>query len=224
VLVALADTIAAFIRAAAVTNGFVMGKTVERRGRSMKARSTASALADRRIERFSRQMTLRSEKELDQTDWRLLAELQKDGRLSYNELGRRVNLSPPAVAERVRRLEESGVIRGYRAEVDPRRAGQPLAAFVQMRCSPGRCLLKTTEAGDLPEVVEIHKLSGQWCSMLKVRVASMQHLEGLFERIGERHGQMNTHVVLSTQYEGRPVEAPAEQPRPVTPSAGWRRA
>jgi len=73
-------------------------------------------------------------------------------------------------------------------------------------------------------VVEIHKLSGQWCSMLKVRVASMEHLEGLFERIGERHGQMNTHIVLSTQYEGRPVEPPAELPRPVTPAAGWHRA
>ena len=165
-------------------------------------------------------MTLRSEKELDQTDWRLLAELQQDGRLSYNELGRRVSLSPPAVAERVRRLEETGVIRGYRAEVDARRAGQPLAAFVQMRCSPGRCLLKTTEAGDLPEVVEIHKLSGNSCTMLKVRVTSMEHLEGLFERLGE-HGEINTHVVLSTEYEGRPVGPPAETARTVTRSAGW---
>ena len=161
---------------------------------------------------------------MDQTDWRILGELQRDGRLSYNQLARRVNLSPPAVAERVRRLEEQGIITGYRALVDPAKAGLPLTAFVMMRCTPGRCLLQTSNADDYPEVVEIHKLSGQACSMLKVRVASMQHLEGLFERIGERHGQITTHVVLSTQYEGRPVEPPAEQPRTVTPSAGWRRA
>jgi Lrp/AsnC family transcriptional regulator, leucine-responsive regulatory protein len=159
---------------------------------------------------------------LDQTDWRIIAELQHDGRLSYNHLARKVNLSPPAVAERVRRLEESGVIAGYQARVDPARAGLPLTAFVQMRCSHGRCLLKTSTADDFPEVVEVHKLSGSSCTMLKVRVASMPHLEGLLERLGE-HGEMNSHVVLSTQYEGRPVQAPAPDSRPVTPSAGWNR-
>jgi Lrp/AsnC family transcriptional regulator, leucine-responsive regulatory protein len=163
------------------------------------------------------------DKALDSTDWRILDELQRDGRLSYNQLARRVNLSAPAVAERVRRLEESGVIAGYQAQVDPAKAGFPLTAFVQMRCTPGRCLLKTTTADDLPEVVEIHKLSGAICSMLKVRVASMVHLEALFERIGE-HGEINTHIVLSTQYEGRPVEPVAEQARPITVSAGWHRA
>jgi Lrp/AsnC family transcriptional regulator, leucine-responsive regulatory protein len=163
-------------------------------------------------------------KTLDPTDWRILDELQRDGRLSYNQLARRVNLSAPAVAERVRRLEEQGVIAGYQARVDPGKAGLPLTAFIQMRCTPGRCLLQTSSADDLPEVVEVHKLSGEFCSMLKVRVASMQHLEGLFERIGERHGRINTHVVLSTQFEGRPVEPPVEEARPVTPSPGWHRA
>lgn len=161
--------------------------------------------------------------QMDQTDWRILGELQRDGRLSYNQLARRVNLSPPAVAERVRRLEERGIITGYQVRVDPAKAGLPLTAFIQMRCTPGRCLLRTSESDDLPEVVEIHKLSGNMCSMLKVRVASMQHLEGLFERLGE-HGEMTTHIVLSTQYEGRPVEPPVEQARPVTPSPGWQRA
>lgn len=158
-------------------------------------------------------------RELDQTDWRIIAELQRDGRLSYNQLGRLVNMSSPAVAERVRRLEESGVIAGYQARIDPARAGLPLTAFVQLRCEHGRCLLKTTTADDFPEVVEIHKLSGGFCSMLKVRVASMAHLEGLLERLGE-HREMHSHVVLSTQYENRPVRRPAEE-RPTTPSAGW---
>ena len=91
-------------------------------------------------------MGLRTERSLDATDWRLLEELQADGRLSYNELGRRVSLSPPAVAERVRRLEDLGVIVGYQARVDPARAGLPLTAFVQMRCRLDRCLLKTSQA------------------------------------------------------------------------------
>jgi Lrp/AsnC family leucine-responsive transcriptional regulator len=160
---------------------------------------------------------------LDQTDWRIIAELQRDGRLSFNQLGRLVNMSPPAVAERVRRLEESGVIAGYEARIDPAQAGLPLTAFVQMRCATGRCLLKTTTAEDFPEVVEVHKLSGNSCSMLKVRVASMPHLEGLLERLGE-HGEMNSHVVLSTQYEGRPVQPPPADARSATQSAGWSRA
>ncbi|MGI5208260.1 Lrp/AsnC family transcriptional regulator [Spirillospora sp. CA-108201] len=104
---------------------------------------------------------------MDQTDWSILAELQRDGRLSFNRLAALVNLSPPAVAERVRRLEESGVITGYQARVDPARVGQPLTAFVQMRCALGRCLLKTSAAEDLPEVTEVHKLSGSRCSMLR---------------------------------------------------------
>jgi Lrp/AsnC family leucine-responsive transcriptional regulator len=161
-------------------------------------------------------------KSLDQTDWLIISELQQDGRLSFNQLGRRVNLSPPAVAERVRRLEESGVIAGYHARIDPARAGQPLTAFVQLRCALGHCLLKTSTADDFPEVVEVHKLSGAFCSMLKIRAASMLHLEGLIERLGQ-HGEMNSHVVLSTQYEGRPVQPVAPENRPVTQSEGWRR-
>jgi Lrp/AsnC family transcriptional regulator, leucine-responsive regulatory protein len=166
-------------------------------------------------------MAFRIERRLDDTDWRILRELQADGRLSFNELGRRVSLSPPAVAERVRRLEEAGIIAGYQARVDPARAGLPLTAFVQMRCRLDQCLLKTSKASDYPEVVEVHKLSGDHCSMLKVRAASMEHFEGLLERLG-KHGEMRTSVVLSTQYEGRPVEAPAEDYLRATQSEGWR--
>jgi len=157
--------------------------------------------------------------EPDELDWRLLAELQADARLSYNELARRVHLSSPAVAERVRRMEQAGIITGYSARVDPVRAGQPLLAFIQLRCSLGTCLLKTTRAQDYPELAEVHKLSGEHCTLLKVRASSLAHLEGLIERLGT-HGEMRTHIVLSTQYDGRPVEQPPPD-RSVTPSAGW---
>jgi Lrp/AsnC family leucine-responsive transcriptional regulator len=165
-------------------------------------------------------MAFRTERQLDEIDWSLLKQLQADGRLSYNELGRRVNLSSPAVAERVRRLEEAGVIAGYHARVDAEHAGFPVAAFVQMRCDQDRCLLKTSTASDHPEVVEVHKLSGDHCSMLKVRAGSMAHFEGLLERLG-KHGQMRTSVVLSTQYEGRPVEPRSNDWPTATQSEGW---
>lgn len=166
-------------------------------------------------------MTASRSPELDDVDWKILAELQSDARLSFNELSRRIHLSSPAVAERVRRLEESGVIAGYAARVDPAKAGQPLLAFLQLRCTQGRCLLKSTGADDFPEVTEIHKLSGEYCTMLKVRAESLAHFEGLIEQLG-RHGEMRTHIVLSTQYEHRPV-APVEKNREVTDSDGWSR-
>ena len=167
-------------------------------------------------------MAFRSERDLDDLDWRILEELQADGRLSFKELGRRVNLSSPAVGERVRRLEEAGVITGYHARVDPGQAGYPVAAFVQMRCSLSQCLLRTSAAEDYPEVVEIHKLSGDHCSMLKVWAASLEHFEGLLERLG-KHGEMRTSIVLSTQYEGRAVEPPQAEFLKATPSMGWGR-
>jgi len=156
---------------------------------------------------------------LDEVDWRLLAQVQEDGRLSFNELARRVHLSPPAVAERVRRLEQSGVIAGYSARVDPARAGQPLLAFIQLRCRIGSCLLRTTTSDDYPELVEVHKLSGEYCTMLKARASSLAHLEGLIERLGI-HGELRTHIVMSTQFDGRPIQESAPE-RPVEPSAGW---
>ena len=151
-------------------------------------------------------MTSRTERPLDATDWHILHELQADARLSFNELGRRVGLSAPAVAERVRRLEDAGIITGYHAHVDPAKVGLELTAFIQMRCALGRCLLKTTLPDDYPEVLEIHKLSGDYCAMLKVRAASMQHMEAIIERLGQ-HGEMRTSIVLSSPLEGRAIAA-----------------
>jgi Lrp/AsnC family leucine-responsive transcriptional regulator len=167
-------------------------------------------------------MTSRLEKELDDLDWHILDELQADARLSYKELSRRVNLSPPAVAERVRRLEEAGVITGYHAHVDARRAGHAVAAFVEMKCAPGACLLKTSAADEFPEIVEIHKLTGDRCAMVRVRAGSLDHFEGLLERLGW-HGEIRSSVVLSTEYEGRPVEPPVQDYMPATRHAGWTR-
>ncbi|MGH7912064.1 MAG: Lrp/AsnC family transcriptional regulator [Candidatus Dormibacteraceae bacterium] len=165
-------------------------------------------------------MALRMERGLDAADWRILQELQADARLSFNELGRRIHLSAPSVAERVRHLEDRGILTGYHATVDPSLAGHPVTAFLQMRCDRDRCLLTTSRATDYPEVCEIHKLSGDYCSLLKVRATSMEHLEGIIEQIG-RHGQMRTSIVLSTQFERRPVGPPPEDFVHASDSEGW---
>jgi Lrp/AsnC family leucine-responsive transcriptional regulator len=81
--------------------------------------------------------------------------------------------------------------------------------------------LNTTEAGDYPEVVEIHKLSGDYCTLLKVRAASIEHLEGIIDRIGHNHGELRTSIVMSTQFADRPVEAPQVELLRAPVSRGW---
>lgn len=150
-------------------------------------------------------MALRSERSLDSTDWKILRELQRDARTSFNELGRRVGLSSPSAAERVRKLEEAGILTSYGARVEPTKVGLPLLAFIQLRCAPGACLFKTGSAEQFPEVLEMYKLSGSHCALLKVAVSSMQHLEDLNERLG-RHGEQITNIVTSCVLEHRIID------------------
>ncbi len=150
-------------------------------------------------------MSFHSESPLDATDWRILRELQADARLSFNELGRRVALSAPAAAERVRKLEDRGVITGYGAQIDPAQVGLPMLVYVQMRCDPEKCLLKTSSADAFPEVLEMHRLSGNSCTLLKVAVSSMQHLEAFTERLG-KHGHLIIHIVTSSALTNRIID------------------
>lgn len=165
-------------------------------------------------------MSFGSERALDQVDWAILRELQADARLSFSRLAKLVNLSSPAVAERVRRLERDGVITGYEAQVAPATVGLSVSAFVELACDQGKCLLRTTKADDFPEVVEVHKLSGVHCAMLRLRAASLEHLDGAVERLSG-HGKVNVSVVLSTEFEGRPVEPDQTNIVRPTPSEGW---
>jgi Lrp/AsnC family leucine-responsive transcriptional regulator len=141
---------------------------------------------------------------LDSTDWRILEALQADGRASYAELARTVSMSPSAVTERVRRLEESGVITGYSAVVDPERLGLRIMAFVRLRYptnnyKPFHALIDTT-----PEVVEAHHVTGEDCFVLKVLARSMRHLEEITGRICTL-GPVTTTVVYSSPLPRRPL-------------------
>jgi Lrp/AsnC family leucine-responsive transcriptional regulator len=145
---------------------------------------------------------------LDRTDWQLLAELQRDGRSTYAELARAVAMSPSAVAERVRRLEEAGVISGYRAAVEPERVGLTVMAFVRLRYPTGNYRPFHALLDSTPEIVEAHHVTGEDCFVLKVLARSMRHLEEVTGRISGL-GSVTTSVVYSSPLAGRPIAAPA---------------
>ena len=126
-------------------------------------------------------------------------------RLSYNELSRRVGLSAPATAERVHKLEDAGIIASYGAQVDVAKLGLPLLVFIQLRCFPERCLFKTSSAEKFPEILEIHKLSGSHCALLKVALSSLEHLEAFNERLGV-HGEQITNVVTSNLFTQQVID------------------
>lgn len=138
----------------------------------------------------------------DATDWRILDFLQRDGRASFAELARAVAMSPSAVTERVRRLEEAGVIRGYAAVVDPERLGLPILAFVRLRYPNGNYKPFHDLVAGTPEILEAHHVTGDDCFVIKVTARSMRHLEEVSGRIGAL-GSVTTSVVYSSPLPGR---------------------
>ncbi|MET7441838.1 Lrp/AsnC family transcriptional regulator [Streptomyces sp. NPDC005568] len=135
---------------------------------------------------------------LDATDWAILTEVQRDGRIPFTELARRVNLSASATKERVRRLEEAEVITGYRAEVDLQRTGYPVMAVVRLkypgpgtRHEPLRRLL-----GERPEILECLRTPGDDCYVMKVAATSTAHPEEIIDELAE-FGSTTTNLVLS---------------------------
>jgi len=141
---------------------------------------------------------------LDDANLRLIAELQQDARLTFAELGRRVGLSSPAVAERLARLEETGVITGYHAEVDPRALGFTLGAIVRIRPAP-RELHKVAElAQRTPEVVECHRITGEDCYFMKAYVRDVEHLEEVIDQFAV-YGQTTSSIMQTSPVPGRGV-------------------
>jgi Lrp/AsnC family leucine-responsive transcriptional regulator len=135
---------------------------------------------------------------LDDVGWRILQELQADGRLPFAELGRRVGLSTPAVIERVRRLEEAGVITGYHASIDPAKIGRGILAIVRVRGGMGDAsqrLYRVIES--CAEVVEAHHVTGDDCFTCKVYVGSVAELERVIGELAT-HGSTTTSIVLSS--------------------------
>ncbi|MER5888427.1 Lrp/AsnC family transcriptional regulator [Streptomyces sp. NPDC001941] len=140
----------------------------------------------------------------DATDWRILEALQAQGRASFAELARAVSMSPSAVTERVRRLEEAGVIAGYTAVVEPERLGLPILAFIRLRYPNGNYKPFHDLLDATPEVLEAHHVTGDDCFVLKVAARSMGHLEEVSGRIGAL-GSVTTSVVYSSPLPRRAI-------------------
>jgi Lrp/AsnC family leucine-responsive transcriptional regulator len=150
-------------------------------------------------------MTQDIERLLDETGWQLLAALQEHGRLSYSELGQRVGLTAPAVSERVRKLEEAGVITGYHAEINRALVGLPVTAIIRMGLhdsqSSARAIARIREVG---EVLECARVTGGDTLILKVGACSIEHLERLIDRLLV-YGPLITSMVLSIPVQRRVV-------------------
>ena len=133
----------------------------------------------------------------DDVNRRLLEELEREPRITAAELGRRINLSPPAVAERLARLERAGVIAGYRVDLDPAALGYPVAAFVRVRPAPRQLPRVIELVRELPEVTSCHRITGEDCFLLEVHVPSIDELDGVLDRLLV-YGQTTTSIVQST--------------------------
>ncbi|HEX6675591.1 MAG TPA: Lrp/AsnC family transcriptional regulator [Actinomycetes bacterium] len=135
---------------------------------------------------------------------RLLAELQADARLSLAELGRRVGLTAPAVGERLQRLQELGVVRGYHADVDPRALGYALGAVLRIRPAARQIPVVADLARRTAEVVECHRITGEDCFLMKLHVRDVDHLEEVID-VFTPFGQTTTSIVQSSPVPGRGI-------------------
>ena len=141
---------------------------------------------------------------LDRIGKKILLELASDGRLPFAELGRKVGLSPSAVAERVRQLESLGLIRGYRADIDLQALGYAITAFVRLTCEGNRYQQFLKFLPSLQSVQECHHMTGGDAFLLKVMLASLAELESLIESLLP-YGSPTTSMVLSTPLERKPA-------------------
>jgi Lrp/AsnC family leucine-responsive transcriptional regulator len=140
---------------------------------------------------------------LDELDRRIVAELYGDARLRVAELGRRVGLSPPAVAERLRRLTDSGALR-FQAEVEPRALGYTISAIVRVSPSTRDLKLIPDVARELPQVTECHRITGEDCYILKLYLRSIEELEPILDRFTPL-GRTTTSIVNATPVPHRPL-------------------
>lgn len=133
----------------------------------------------------------------DRRNVELIRVLEADPRTSVSELARRVGLSAPAVKERLTRLEEAGVIRGWRLDLDPKALGWPITAFVRVRPMPGKTKKIAELAQTIPQVVECHRITGEDCFILKMHFEAIDKLECVMDRF-LAHGQTTTSLVQSS--------------------------
>jgi Lrp/AsnC family leucine-responsive transcriptional regulator len=145
--------------------------------------------------------------EVDRVNVRILEELQGDPRLTMAELGRRIGMSSPAVTERVRRLEETGVISGYVLGINPAALGLAITVYIRIRPHAGQLAQIVTLAQQVPEVVECHRITGEDCFILKVHIPAMDQLDRLLDQL-LMYGSTTTSIIQSSPIPIRPLPLP----------------
>lgn len=144
---------------------------------------------------------------LDATNLKILKALIEDPRLAMSSLARRVGMSAPAVTERVQRMQDAGVIRGARLDVDQTALGLGITAFVRVRPMPGQLQNIAELARQTPEIVECHRVTGEDCFIMKVLVGRVELLEAVLDEI-LKHGNTTSSIVQSTPVPLRPAPLP----------------
>jgi Lrp/AsnC family leucine-responsive transcriptional regulator len=145
--------------------------------------------------------------EIDAVDARILAALVDDARASVADLARLVGLSAPTVSERIRRLEEAGVIEGYTLTVSPKALGLPIAAWVRIRPTPGQLQKVAEILRELPEIVECDRITGEDCFIARAHVSSVDALEKLIDRVIP-YATTNTSIIQSSPVKRRLPQIP----------------
>jgi Lrp/AsnC family leucine-responsive transcriptional regulator len=145
----------------------------------------------------------------DQRNVKLLRLLRADPRMSLSALARRVGMSAPAVRERIARLEEAGVIRGYCLEIDPRALGFPITAMVRIRPMPGKLPKIVELAQAITQISECHRITGEDCFILKLHLRSLDELDPILDRF-LAFGQTTTSLMQSSPVPPRPLPLPGE--------------
>jgi Lrp/AsnC family leucine-responsive transcriptional regulator len=146
---------------------------------------------------------------MDSRNTALLALLRDDPQASISELARRIGMSAPAVRERVERLKEAGIIRGYRIDIDPAALGYPIAVFIRVRPMPGQLAKIAALAKRTPEVVECHRITGEDCFIMKAHVAALERLDSLLDKF-LAFGQTTTSLIQSSPVLPRNLPLPGE--------------
>ena len=142
---------------------------------------------------------------IDNFDQKILQLLQQDARISHAEVGRRVHLSQPAVSERIKRLEAAGVIRGYRADINPKALGYQITAMIRISTQQGRPYAEFV--AHCPEIIDCYTVTGEDGAVMRVLATDVEHLQRVINELNA-FGSTSTAIVLTTHVAGKTISVP----------------
>lgn len=141
---------------------------------------------------------------IDKLNWRILDELQKNARVSFSEIGRKVGLTSPAVTERVKKMEDAGIINSYKVNLSHQKTGYQLRAIITLRAFTGRLKAFLETVKEYREVVNCYRITGNENIIMEVILKDQVHLEKLIDKL-ITYGETRTHIILSNVIEDAPI-------------------